>query len=111
MTAAPAERRDAGSFGMGTAFVGGMDASDSVSSHIAENAAAVVACINAVSSAIASLPIRAYRATPAGRVELTGHWLPRLLATPCPRCTWPELAEELEASGYERFAAGTGAVS
>lgn len=98
MTTAPAERRDAGSFGLGTAFVGGMDVGDSVSSHIAENAAAVVACINAVSSAIATLPIRAYRVTSAGRVELTDHWLPRLLANPCPRCTWPELAEELLAS-------------
>ena len=97
------EQRDAPSgFGFGFGYANaGLNQTDTVASYVAENASGVVACVNAIASGLASLPIRTYRRLPGGgRVELTDadHWLPRLLRRPSPQNTWPELCEFMLAS-------------
>lgn len=96
------EHRNAGGFGIGSGFdaVGSLGVADPVSAIVAENASGVAACVSAIASSLASLPIRCYRAAPAGRIELSerDHWLPGLLKNPCPQATWPEWAEFMLAS-------------
>ena len=65
--------------------------------RLAENLATVVACVNAVSAGIASLPARVYRTEGNGRVEAPGHPVSRLIRSPNRAMTWPDFAEFLVA--------------
>lgn len=93
---AAAEERSAGFYGA-PAF-GFAGAGASVSPVAAENLSTVCACVNAISSGLASLPARVYRRQGDGdRVELPGHPVARLVRAPNPRQTWPDLIEWLMA--------------
>jgi HK97 family phage portal protein len=59
----------------------------------AENLATVSACVGAIASAIGSLPPRVYRPSGAGREELTGHPVNRLIRAPWGLMTWPDWCE------------------
>ncbi len=60
----------------------------------AEDVAAVVACVNAIASSIASLPVYCYRNTNSGgREEVTAGPLVNLLRRPCEYLTWPGWVE------------------
>ena len=78
------ERRDVavdaepGWFGL-AAMAGG---STYTNPRLAENLATVVACVNAVSAGLASLPARTYRAEGNGRIEAPGHPVSRIIRTP-----------------------------
>ncbi|HWX49663.1 MAG TPA: phage portal protein [Roseomonas sp.] len=67
----------------------------SISPRLAENLATVSACIGAVSSVMASLPVFVYRRAPRGRVELVDHPVARLTRRPNDRQTWPDFIEWL----------------
>jgi HK97 family phage portal protein len=70
-----------------------------VTARTAENLSTVLACVNAISTAIASLPAYVYRRTANGREEDTAHPLSRLIRNgPNERQTWPDFAEWLTAS-------------
>jgi len=70
-----------------------------VNARTAENLSTVLACVNAVSTAIASLPAYVYRRADEGREEATDHPLARLIRNgPNERQTWPDFAEWLMAS-------------
>ena len=66
-----------------------------VDARIAENLSAVVACVNAVASGVATLPAYVYRAQDGGRVEAPNHPVARLLRQPNERQTWPDFCEWL----------------
>jgi HK97 family phage portal protein len=67
-----------------------------VSPGAAESIAAVMAAVGAISSAVANLAPLAFRRQSTGRAELPpGHWLPRLLAAPSERFSYPEWAEQV----------------
>ena len=89
------ERRDAGGFGIGTLGMGEFSGvGTALSARAAENLSAVLACVNAISSALASVPARVYRAADAGRVELPDHPVARLIQHgPNPQQTWPDFIE------------------
>ncbi len=59
----------------------------------AENLATVTACVNAVASAIASLPARVYQGIEADRTEVRNHPVCRLIRAPNEGQTWPDWAE------------------
>lgn len=60
----------------------------------AENLSTVVACVNAVASGLASLPVYLYQTLPgAGRIEAPTHPAARLLRRPNARQTWPDFLE------------------
>ncbi len=69
-----------------------------VTPHAAENLSAVLACVNAIASAAASLTPLVYRLGEAGREEAPAHPVARLLRWPNPHQTWPDFAEWLLAS-------------
>jgi HK97 family phage portal protein len=70
-----------------------------VNSRAAENLATVLACVSAVSSALASLPAFVYRVTADGKQEDAAHPLTRLVRDgPNDRQTWPDFIEWLAAS-------------
>jgi HK97 family phage portal protein len=69
-----------------------------VNTALAENLSTVTACVNAISSGLASLPARVYRTQGDGRVELPGHPVARLIHAPNPRQTWPDFLEWLVGS-------------
>ncbi|CCG42854.1 phage portal protein [Magnetospirillum molischianum] len=70
-----------------------------VNSRTAENLSAVLACVSAVSTAIASLPAYVYREGEAGRDIDRSHPLNRLVVRgPNPWQTWPDFVEWLVAS-------------
>lgn len=72
---------------------------NSVTPAIAETLATVTACINAISSAIGSLPAYVYRRTKDGREEAPDHPLARLIRGGVNRRqSWPEFVETLTAS-------------
>ena len=62
----------------------------SVSARVAENIASVVACINAISGPISSVPALVFRTIPGGREEAPDHPVSRLIASPNGRQTWPD---------------------
>jgi HK97 family phage portal protein len=64
-----------------------------VSPARAENLATVLACVNAISGALATLPCYVYRRGAEGRVEQPNHPVARLLRRPSPRLSWPDLVE------------------
>ncbi len=51
----------------------------------------LLACVNAIGTAIASLPALVYRATPARGIELRDHPVARLIRRPNAYQTWPAL--------------------
>src|SRR5262245_56436981 len=62
-----------------------------VSARTAENLSCVMACVGAISSAMASLPARIYRTTDAGRIEEEQHPIARLIANgPNQYQSWPD---------------------
>lgn len=65
---------------------------------LAENLATVSACVGAISSVLASLPVYVYRTTDTGRTELTGHPLTRLIRQPWGMMTWCDWCEWLMSS-------------
>lgn len=78
----------------GSAFaIGSTAAGHLVTARIAENLSTVLACVGAVSSAIASLPVYVYRRDGAGRVEAPDHPVARLLRRPNATQTWPDWIE------------------
>lgn len=64
-----------------------------VSPRLAENLATVSACVGAISSTMASLPVYVYRASQSGREELTAHPVAALLRRPNSTQTWPDWME------------------
>lgn len=71
----------------------------SVNSRSAENLSAVLACVSAVATAIASLPAYVYREAKSGRDIDRSHPLNRLIRRgPNPWQTWPDFVEWLIAS-------------
>ena len=59
-----------------------------------EGLSALVACVNAISGSLASLPCLVYRDSDAGRVEQPAHPFARLVRRgPNPRQTWPDWVE------------------
>jgi HK97 family phage portal protein len=83
----------------GSAF----DGARLVNARTAENLATVLACVGAISSAIASLPAFVYRVTESGRDEDPGHPLARLIRDGAnERQTWPDFVEWLLASALLR---------
>lgn len=64
-----------------------------VNTVMAQNLSAVTACINAVATAMGSLPPLIYRVTAEGRLELRTHWVNRLFRRPNEWMTWPDLIE------------------
>jgi HK97 family phage portal protein len=66
----------------------------SVTPGMAENLSTVTACVNAVASGLASLPVYLYQTIPgAGRMEAPTNPAARLLRRPNTRQTWPDFLE------------------
>lgn len=82
---APAETRSASSW---AALVASLDGHTStVSPEACQNLSAYTAAINAVADTVASLPLRLYRQTQGGRVEVTNTPLAALLRNPNPNAS------------------------
>ena len=64
-----------------------------VSPYLAENLSTVLACVNVISSTMASFTARTYRVTATGREELANHPVARLTRRPNPDQTWPDWME------------------
>jgi len=85
------EQRAGGlSFGQGFAVTAG---GSPITPLMAENLATVVACVNAISTGIATLPATVYRAEGEGRVEAPNHPVARLIRAPNPHQTWCDWLE------------------
>lgn len=61
--------------------------------ELAENLAAVTACVSAVSAGLASLPTRVYRDEGNGRIEAPNHPVARIIRQPNAHMTWPDWVE------------------
>jgi HK97 family phage portal protein len=61
-----------------------------VNARLAENVAAVVACVSAIANPLSSVPARVYRVIPGGREETTTHPVARIIRCPNARQTWPD---------------------
>lgn len=85
-------------------ILGGLGAyGPTVNPRTAENLSTVLACVQAISSGIASLPAYVYRVNANGREEAPTHALARLIADgPNPRQTWPDFIEFLVAQALLR---------
>lgn len=69
-----------------------------ISPVTAENLATVLACVNAISTAISALPVYVYRKVPGGREEVPNHPLMRLVRDGVNAHTaWPDYLEWLVA--------------
>jgi HK97 family phage portal protein len=80
-------------------WLGAVDGGRVVNARTSENLATVLACVSAISAAIASLPAFVYRMTDTGREEDNGHPLSRLIRNgPNSKQTWPDFLEWLVAS-------------
>ena len=66
-----------------------------VTPALAENLSTVTACVGAVASGLASLPVYLFRSAGRGRDEAPTHPAARLLRRPNARQTWPDFAEWL----------------
>lgn len=87
------------------ALKGGVDLGGSafVNPRMAENLSTVLACVGAISSAMASLPAYVYRTIARGREIDTGHPIAKLIATgPNQHQSWPDFVEWLLASALLR---------
>lgn len=71
-----------------------------LSARASENLAAVLACVNAISTALGYVPALVYQRDAQGdRIEATAHPLTRLTRVgPNPQMSWPDLVEHLVAS-------------
>ncbi len=70
-----------------------------ISARAAENLAVVTACVQAIASALASLPVGVYRREAGRRVEVADHALLRLYSAGVnEQQTWPDFLELLTAS-------------
>lgn len=72
--------------------------STAVGPYMAENLATLLACISAVATTIACLPVALYARTARGRTEITDHPVAELLDVPNQWQTWPDFAEMFLAS-------------
>lgn len=95
-TPAPAETRS----GAWWPMLGGVSPSGSAQTNatLAENLSTVTACVNAIASGLASLPVFVYRQEGAARFESPTHPVSRLIRQPNDRQTWPDFLEWLIAS-------------
>lgn len=74
-----------------------------VNSRIAENLSTVLACVQAISTSISSLPAYIYRRDGKNRIEATAHPLAGLIQNgPNERQTWPDFIEFVMASALLR---------
>src|SRR5690348_16428409 len=64
-----------------------------ISVHTAENLSTVVACVGAICTGLASLPIYLYRADRRGRSVVTDHPVAQLLRQPNRHQIWPSYLE------------------
>jgi HK97 family phage portal protein len=64
-----------------------------VNARVVENLSAVMACVGAISSAMASMNAYVYRRTQTGRVELPEHPVARLIRQPNRLQPWPDWIE------------------
>ncbi|WP_096700524.1 phage portal protein [Magnetospirillum sp. 15-1] len=64
-----------------------------VNARTSENLSTVLACVGAISSALASLPAYCYRVLPTGREEDRGHPVAKLTRRPNHNMTWPDWVE------------------
>lgn len=87
---APVESRDAGRYSDGWGVLSGRG---TVSATAAEGLAAVVACVDAISGMISSLPAAVYRSEGQARIEAPGHPVSALIRSPNPGMTWPGWVE------------------
>lgn len=71
----------------------GMTGAATVNAHLAENLSAVLACVGAISSTIATLPAFVYLKQDGGRTEAPNHPVSRLIRGPNTRQTWPDWVE------------------
>jgi HK97 family phage portal protein len=96
----PAETRTSWPWWPSPGWLGGVDGGGRVvNARTSENLSTVLACVSAISSAIASLPAFVYRVTDEGRNEDPGHPLARLIRNgPNSKQTWPDFIEWLMAS-------------
>lgn len=98
-----AERRSVALQGVSTALgflpaVGSSGAGRLISPATAEQLSTVLACVNAISSALASLPVYVYRKVPGGREEIADHPIMRLVRNGVNAHTaWPDYVEWLVA--------------
>lgn len=94
------ERRTAGSDPSWSALAPGIGYTAGLSARAAENLSTVLACTNAIATALAYVPALVYRRDEAGnRVEVMAHPLGRLVKNGVnPQQTWPDFAEHLIAS-------------
>ncbi len=85
---------------LSTAFgIGETAAGITINARVAENRAAVFACVQAISSAIASLPVIVYRRTGNTRTEHPDHPFARIVREgPNEHQTWPDFVEAYTAS-------------
>lgn len=74
-------------------YPGHTAAGHAVNARLVENLATVLACVGAVSSAVASLPAYIYRRTAGGREEAPEHPVSRLVRRPNDAQTWPDWIE------------------
>lgn len=74
-----------------------------VNARAAENLSTVLACVSAISTAIASLPVFVYRRADNGRVEVEDHPVARLVSNGAnPWQSWPDWVEWMAASALLR---------
>lgn len=71
----------------------GMTGAATVNAYLAENLSAVLACVGAISSTIATLPAFVYLKQDTGRTEAPNHSVSRLIRSPNTRQTWPDWLE------------------
>ena len=80
-------------------MVSGGKAGGAVTPRLAENFSTVLACVNAISGAISSLPVWIYQLKDEGREVAAGHAVMRLVREGANQYqSWPELIEWLVAS-------------
>lgn len=91
LAAAPVENRDAGRYSDGWGVLSGLNGH--VGPGTAEGLAAVVACVDAISGMIASLPAAVFKSDGQARIEVPGHPVAALIRAPNSVQTWPGWVE------------------
>lgn len=94
------EKRDAATDASWAALAPGVGYYAGMSARAAENLSAVLACVNAPSTALAYVPARVYRLDAAGnRIEFTSHPLTKIVRMGVnAQMTWPDFMEHMMAS-------------
>lgn len=81
------------------ALAPGVGAAASISARAAEDSSVVLACVNAISSALASVPALVYRREKGARIEAENHPLCEIVRKGAnPQMSWPDFLEHLIAS-------------